>query len=118
MKSAGHHSLNSFELAGNPRSAHDETPASIHTSTMSSSLRAVPRHFLRLTSMSSTPFRCNSNSLGAFVASFRSSAFDPTTVLVPHFSHVQIGSGTPQYLCRLMTQWRGPIRQWGKRLGG
>src|SRR6266851_4857845 len=77
---------------------------------MSGSLCAVPPH-LHLTCILSTPFRCNSNSFGGCEASLTSSAFEPITVCSPHFSHVQIGSGTPQYRWRDITQSRAPSSQ-------
>src|SRR5712692_4311369 len=83
---------------------------------MSGSRTATPLHFLQRTVILSTPFRCSSNSLGAFSAIFFSSALDPTKVLVPHSLHVQTGSGTPQYLWRDMTQSRAPLSQSLNRL--
>src|SRR2546428_12440516 len=76
---------------------------------MSGSRTAIPLHFLQRTLMLPTPLRCSSKSLGAFSAIFLSSALDPTKVRVPQSSHVQTGSGTPQYLWRDMTQSRAPL---------
>src|SRR5712692_843014 len=77
---------------------------------MSGSRLADPPHLHR-TIILSTPLRCSSNSAGGSMASLRSLALDSMTVLVAHFSQVQIGSGTPQYLCLDMTQSRAPLSQ-------
>src|SRR5215472_277637 len=98
MTSAGHHIPKFFFSEGYPRSAHEATPESSQTSTMSGSRLALPPHLEHFSSIESTPDLWRSNFFGVLIARLSSSLRDPITVLVWQLWQRQTGMGAPQYL--------------------
>src|SRR5512136_838042 len=101
MKSAGHHSSNSFCCLGKCRVAQEATALSNQTSKTSGDRFILPPHGQSIRTLSTSGL-WSSGTFWPLLSS--SSAAVPMTSIFPHAEQVQMGRGIPQYLCREMHQ--------------
>src|SRR5919198_3596170 len=103
IQSTGHHRRNSSSRPGYPRLAQPATPLSHQTSRMSGTRRMSSRHFGHVRRTSSMPGRWRSMP-SLYPRPRRNASDEDTTVVWPHFVHLQIGRGVPQYRWREIPQ--------------
>src|SRR5271157_4801504 len=103
MKSAGHHSSNSFCCRGKCKVAHEATALSNQTSKTSGNRFILPPHWQSMRTLSTSGL-CSSGTFWPLLSS--SSAAVPMTSILPQSWQVQMGRGIPQYLCLEIHQSR------------